>query len=96
MEAQLTLYLPRSSFASEEDMILRRTEEGAEKCALCDLRREEETSGHRDDKVSIPELPECTPHPQSIQPIHPNPPLRPIPIHSNSTETAFQPTMNED
>ena len=29
---------------SEEDMILRLTEEGAEKCALRDLRREEETS----------------------------------------------------
>lgn len=28
-------------------MILRRTDEGAEKCALRDLRREEETSGHR-------------------------------------------------
>ena len=42
-----TLYLPRRSFASEDDMILRRTEEGAEKCALRDLRREEETSGHR-------------------------------------------------
>ena len=91
-----TLCLARRSFERAEDMILRRMDEGAEKCALCDLRREEETSGHRNDKVSIPELPECTPHPQSIQPIHPNPPLRPIPIRSNSTETAFQPTMNED
>ena len=34
----------RSSLLSEEDMILRRIEEGAEKCALRDLRREEEVS----------------------------------------------------
>lgn len=39
-----TLYFPRKSFERGEDMILRRTEEGALKCALRDLRREEETS----------------------------------------------------
>ena len=36
--------LPRSSFDRDEDMILRRTDEGASKCALRVLRREEETS----------------------------------------------------
>lgn len=40
-----TLYLVRSSLDKGDDMILRRTEEGAEKCALRDLRREDETSG---------------------------------------------------
>ena len=39
-----TLCLPRSSFDRDEDMILRRTDEGASKCALRALRREEETS----------------------------------------------------
>lgn len=39
-----TWYLLRNSFDSDEDMILRRIEEGAEKCSLRDLRREEETS----------------------------------------------------
>lgn len=40
----LTLCLLRNSFDSDEVMILRRIEEGAEKCSLRDLRREEETS----------------------------------------------------
>lgn len=39
-----TLYCVRRSLARAEDMILRRMDEGAEKCALRDLRREEETS----------------------------------------------------
>jgi hypothetical protein len=39
-----TWYLLRNSFDNAEDMILRRTEDGAEKCDLRDLRREEETS----------------------------------------------------
>ena len=39
-----TLCLARRSFDSAEDMILRRMEDGAEKWALRDLRREEETS----------------------------------------------------
>lgn len=39
-----TLCLPRSSFDSGADIILRRIEEGAAKCALRALRREEETS----------------------------------------------------
>ena len=39
-----TLYLPRSSRERAEDMIFLRTDEGAEKCALRDLRRDEETS----------------------------------------------------
>lgn len=38
--------LPRSSLEREEDMILRRTEDGAEKCALRDLRRELDVSSH--------------------------------------------------
>ena len=50
-EAQIkrarTLCLPRSSFERAEDIILRRMEEGAEKCALRDLRREEEVSALR-------------------------------------------------
>ena len=39
-----TLYLFRSSFESAEDIIFRRTDEGAEKWAFRALRREEETS----------------------------------------------------
>lgn len=39
-----TLCLARSSLERAEDMILRRIEEGAEKWALRDLRREDETS----------------------------------------------------
>jgi hypothetical protein len=39
-----TLCLLRNSFDNDEDMILRRTEDGAEKCSLRDLRREDETS----------------------------------------------------
>jgi len=39
-----TWYLLRNSFDNAEDIILRRTEEGAEKCILRDLRRDEETS----------------------------------------------------
>jgi hypothetical protein len=39
-----TLCLARSSFERAEDIILRRMDEGAEKWALRDLRREEETS----------------------------------------------------
>jgi hypothetical protein len=39
-----TWYLLRNSFDSDDDIILRRTEEGAEKWCLRDLRREEETS----------------------------------------------------
>lgn len=41
---QHTLCLPRSSFDRGADIILRRTDEGAAKCALRALRREEETS----------------------------------------------------
>jgi len=44
-EGRHTLCLPRSSFESADDIIFLRIEEGAEKCALRDLRREEETSG---------------------------------------------------
>ena len=40
----LTLYFTRSSFERDEDMILRRIDEGAEKCALRDLRRDEARS----------------------------------------------------
>lgn len=39
-----TLYFARSSLERGEDMILRRMDEGAVKCALRDLRREEEAS----------------------------------------------------
>lgn len=39
-----TLCLARSSLDNAEDMIFRRMEEGAEKCALRDLRRDEEVS----------------------------------------------------
>lgn len=52
-EVGRTLYLVRSSLESEEDMILRLTEEGAAKCALRDLRREEETSAHRGDRMLV-------------------------------------------
>ena len=38
------MYFPRSSLDKGDDIILRRTEEGALKWALRDLRREEETS----------------------------------------------------
>ena len=47
------MYFARSSLESEEDMILRLTEEGAEKCALRDLRREEETSVRREGRMSV-------------------------------------------
>lgn len=69
-----TLCLPRSSFESAEDMILRRMEEGAEKCALRDLRREDETSVEQhQSKV----------HPKYIQMVQvPSIPFR----HSNRTE----------
>ena len=40
-----TLYFPRSSFESAEDMILRRTDEGASKWSLRLLRREDAKSG---------------------------------------------------
>lgn len=43
--SERVLCLALRSFERPEDIILRRTEEGAEKCALRDLRREEETSG---------------------------------------------------
>ena len=56
-----TLYLFRSSFDSAEDMIFRRTDDGAEKWALRALRREEETSATRDQDT----------HPRLIQSIHP-------------------------
>ena len=39
-----TWCLLRNSFDNDEDMILRRTEDGAEKWCLRDLRREDETS----------------------------------------------------
>lgn len=39
-----TLYLVRRSLASAEDIILRLTDEGAPKCALRDLRRDDEMS----------------------------------------------------
>jgi hypothetical protein len=39
-----TLCLPRSSFERGADIILRRTDEGAPKCALWLLRRDEEVS----------------------------------------------------
>jgi hypothetical protein len=39
-----TLCFPLSSFDSADDIIFLRIEEGAAKCALRDLRREEETS----------------------------------------------------
>ena len=39
-----TLCLARRSFERAEDMILRRMDEGAEKCALRDLRLDDETS----------------------------------------------------
>lgn len=38
------MYLPRSSFESADDIILRRTDDGAVKCALRDFRLEDETS----------------------------------------------------
>ena len=43
-ETMRTWYLLRNSFDNAEDIILRRTEEGAEKCDLRDLRRDEDTS----------------------------------------------------
>ena len=43
-ETMRTWYLLRNSFDNAEDIILRRTEDGAEKCDLRDLRREEDTS----------------------------------------------------
>jgi hypothetical protein len=48
-----TLCFPRSSFESGEDMILRRTDEGALKCALRALRREEETSVNDDEHLAV-------------------------------------------
>lgn len=48
-----TLCLERSSFERAEDMILRRIEEGAAKCALRDLRLEEETSVTHNTKENI-------------------------------------------
>ena len=51
-----TWYLLRNSFDSAEDIILRRTEDGAEKCSLRDLRREEETSVEIQDQHSHQEI----------------------------------------
>ena len=48
-----TWYLLRNSFDSDDDMILRRTEEGAEKWSLRDLRREEETSAEAESAPSL-------------------------------------------
>ena len=55
--SQHTLYLARRSLARVEDMILRRIEDGAEKWALRDLRRDEETSGAGSRQKN------CSPHP---------------------------------
>lgn len=48
-----TLCLPRSSFDRDEDMILRRTEDGAEKCALRAFRREEEITSVKGPKCQL-------------------------------------------
>ena len=45
-----TWYLLRNSFDNAEDIILRRTDDGAEKCILRDLRREEDTSVETQDQ----------------------------------------------
>ncbi len=47
-----TLYFDLRSFAREEDMILRRTEEGAPKCSLRLLRRDVERATNLTAKVS--------------------------------------------
>ena len=42
-----TLYFARSSEDNGDDIIIRRTDDGAEKCALRDLRRDEDTASER-------------------------------------------------
>lgn len=55
-ETLRTWYLLRNSFDNAEDIIVRRTEDGAEKCDLRDLRRDEDTSVER---ISTPIRDNC-------------------------------------
>ena len=75
-----TLCFARSSFESGEDMILRRTDEGALKCALRALRREEETSVNDDDKYFIVSPSKQSSDPSELYPCHP----------------AYRPTKNDN
>lgn len=82
-----TLYLARSSFDKDEDMILRRMEEGAAKCALRDLRLEEETSNEAEFQYSaIFHFPAHHKGSSSPPKVHPAP-NRPE-IHGNLEERA--------
>ena len=72
-----TWYLLRNSFDRDEDIIMRRIEEGAEKCLLRDLRLEEETSVKKmmRNQCSHPEIrvtmsSRSRPHPHSEPTIH--------------------------
>jgi hypothetical protein len=62
----------RNSFDSDDDMILRRTEEGAEKWCLRDLRREEETSMEVENQHPHPVKPgiKTTSEAQTVNPPH--------------------------
>jgi hypothetical protein len=57
-----TWYLLRNSFDSDDDMILRRTEEGAEKWSLRDLRREEDMSVELQNQQTHPSKTSCQDH----------------------------------